>query len=168
MQAKTRIQSAPARTQMFLRIKHPSMDPEFITQEIEITPEHATCAGEVVTASGVRRLHSETYWLAALPMMGEEIFGSRLGSNASVASLRSPGFSMADARSLVDSTNIHDVAIVAWLRQLEVHRDFFARIAREKGSITLVISRGEQAGPFTLSTTMAQRIAQTHIQLEID
>ncbi|HYM36188.1 MAG TPA: hypothetical protein VET48_12365, partial [Steroidobacteraceae bacterium] len=54
------------RVEMFLRIKHPSIDPQEITEVLGLQPEHATKAGLETSAKGVKRLFSESYWLAHL------------------------------------------------------------------------------------------------------
>ncbi|HEX5420316.1 MAG TPA: DUF4279 domain-containing protein [Gammaproteobacteria bacterium] len=48
-----------------MRIKHPALDPDEITRALGINPEETISKGESVSR-GVRRVHTESYWLAEL------------------------------------------------------------------------------------------------------
>lgn len=59
----------PPAFQLSLRIKHPSMDPADISQELGIEPEHSFRAGQPRRSkSGLASaaVHTESYWLAPL------------------------------------------------------------------------------------------------------
>lgn len=52
-----------------LRIRHPSLDPEFITQELSIEPDYSWKAGDIrPTAIGVSTegRYPETYWIGRI------------------------------------------------------------------------------------------------------
>ena len=159
-----RVFSIP-RPQLFLRIKHPSLDPTDITQAIGIDPEHAAKAGPDVSTIGVRRLYSESYWLAALPISISETYGTWM---TEFNETRGPRISKEDLPSLRQAGNVYDTFILAWLRKLDGQKDFFARINDEQGSVTLLIQRTNRKGSFTITPALARRIADLGVRLEID
>jgi hypothetical protein len=63
--------SAARRLQILLRIKHPTLDPDEITRTLDIEPEETLSRGFSVSR-GVRRVHSESYWLAELSFPSRE------------------------------------------------------------------------------------------------
>jgi hypothetical protein len=68
MEASKRAKQQPVPFQLSLRIRHPSMDPEAISRELRIEPEHSFQAGQPrqLRSSGAPAVHTESYWLAAL------------------------------------------------------------------------------------------------------
>jgi len=59
----------PLPFQLSLRIKHPSIDPAEISNELGIEPEHSFRAGQPrhsKSGLGVAAVHTESYWLARL------------------------------------------------------------------------------------------------------
>lgn len=52
---------------VYLRIRHPSLDPDEITKELGLIPEHQWKAGDVRPAAGgliAPRYYAESYWIA--------------------------------------------------------------------------------------------------------
>jgi len=155
----------PTELQLFLRIKHPSLDPAEITQALEIEPERAIAAGADVSSTGVRRLHTESYWIAQLPTasMLELAKRAREGLASQEAGL---GLSREDLLALRGAT-VQDVPILFRLRRLERHKEFFERINREGGSVTLIVDRDETVRPLALKVAL-KKLAELGIALEVD
>lgn len=59
--------AASADIQMYLRIKHPALHPDEITETLQVQPEEIRAAGASTTRGGIQQVHSESYWIAALP-----------------------------------------------------------------------------------------------------
>ena len=149
--------------EIFLRVKHPTMDPAEITEALGIEPEHSVHAGPAASRSGVQRLHSESYWLARLPMRSfhEMVLGVRTLSPPNAL----PTFSKEKLIKLGDATQ-YDVYILDALQQLTPKKAFLQQLNRQ-GSIALLIQRPEHSSPLSLCASLT-RLAELGITLEID
>lgn len=56
--------------QLFLRIKHPSLDSEQLSVALDIESEHTIHAREPVSAAGRRTLHSEPHYTQCISTAG--------------------------------------------------------------------------------------------------
>lgn len=128
-QARSTPQTETADWELFLRIKHPSLDPAEISAALDIQAEESIAAGPQVSSSGVRRLHNETYWIASLATFG------------------------------VVEASLHDMSIVTRLKRLESSGAFFERINRDGGSVTLIVDRGDREEPVVLNRCLAKLAA---------
>jgi len=149
--------------EIFLRVKHPTMDPAEITEALGIEPEHSVHAGPAASRSGVQRLHSESYWLARLPMRSfhEMVLGVRTFSAPNAL----PTFSKEKHIKMRDATQ-YDVYILDALQQLTVKKAFLQQLNRQ-GSIALLIQRPDHVTPLSLCASLT-RLAELGITLEID
>ena len=69
MEAGRASQHRPIRFSCRCAIRHPSIDPESISRELQIEPEHSFRAGEPRESArslAVTPVHVESYWLATL------------------------------------------------------------------------------------------------------
>ena len=148
--------------EIFLRVKHPTMDPAEITEALGIEPEHAVHVGPAASKSGVRRLHSESYWLARLPTQSllERV---RMQSSATPHPL--PTFVKGHVARLADATQ-YDWYILQALDLLQEKTEFLQQLGRE-GSIVLLIQRQDHTMPVSLRISL-QRLTELGIALEID
>jgi len=174
--------------QLFLRIKHPSLDPAKISDALGIEAEHAMCAGEAVSAAGKRTLHSESYWIAQLssavqPMtVSAEILKDykALASTAAVEEKTTiqrrllrhnvyalQGLTKDDVLDLIGASPI-ELIIVPWLRKFALQSQFFTLINADGGSVTLVIQLRNVEYPLRLRPMLSRRLANAGIELEID
>jgi hypothetical protein len=71
MSEKAPHETVTRRLQILLRIKHPLLDPDEITRTLGIEPEETIARGPSVSR-GVRRVHSDSYWLAELSFPSRE------------------------------------------------------------------------------------------------
>lgn len=163
MKASPQSKSAEPTFQLFLRIKHPVLDPDEVTETIGLQPEHAVKAGRSVSRSGVERLHSESYWIASLrtlwdedPAPGDPLLARMAPSQAQLLMKR---FTM-DASG-------YDAFILLWLRRLGEQQALLKRINDEGGSVTLVIQRADHDRPVSVRESLL-RLAELGIGLEID
>jgi len=174
--------------QLFLRIKHPSLDPAKITDALGIEAEHSKCAGEAVSAAGKRTLHSESYWIAQLssavrPMtVSAEILKDykALASTSSVAEKVAiqqrlfkhnvytlQGLTKDDVLDMIGASPI-ELIILPWLRKFAVQSQFFTLINADGGSVTLVVQLRNVEYPLRIRPMLSRRLANAGIELEID
>jgi hypothetical protein len=141
------------------------MDPREITRALAIEPIQTVTAG-AVTESGVHRLHSESYWIAQLPIASMH----ELAEGYRAVGLSAPALSSSkeDVLALIGATE-WDARILLRLKelQLDANQKFLQRIAVDGGSIALLVDRGEQRVPFVIKRALP-KLAQLGIELEVD
>jgi hypothetical protein len=165
--------SEPARMQLFLRIKHPHIDPAEISRALELEPEYANKAGTSVSAGGVKKIHSESYWLGALPVPSfKELTAwtapAPLFDARELATRESDAPGKLSARLLSQVAGLYDMQIILWLKKLDAHKRFIKLIIDEGGTITIVLQRADRTAPLTIGPGLAKRLADLEIRLEID
>ncbi|WP_129776817.1 hypothetical protein [Peristeroidobacter soli] len=142
------------------------MDPREITRALAIEPIQTIAAG-AVTESGVHRLHSESYWIAQLPIasMSELVEGYRAGGLSAAPALPS---NKEELFALVGATE-WDARILLRIKELrlDANQKFLQQLIIEGGSIALLVDRGEQRFPFVIKRALP-KLAQLGIELEID
>jgi hypothetical protein len=149
--------------QLFLRIKHPVLDPDEVTEAIGLQPEHAIKAGRSVSRSGVERLHSESYWIASLRTLGDE---DPTPGDPLLARMTPSQAQLLMKRFMSDMAG-YDAFILLWLRRLGEQQALLKRINDEGGSVTLVIQRADHDRPVSVRQSLL-RLAELGIGLEID
>jgi len=152
--------------QLFLRIRHPAMDPAEITRTLTMEPIETIAAG-AVTESGVRRLHSESYWIAQLPTSSLHELAERYRAGGRTLQPTSP-VNKEELLALVGASE-WDARILLQLKELEAdaNHEFIQRIIGDGGSVALLVSRGDQRAPFVIKRALA-KLAQLGIELEVD
>jgi hypothetical protein len=154
MSSQPRTTVAP--TRIHLRVKHPQLDPSEITRVLSMTPEHTLEAGRSSVS-----MAAETYWIAPLNFSGFEASWDALDADGETVGA-SPRPSFAALQALSDES----IVSVA-LRRLQAHQDFFRSIADEGGTATLLINV-EQAGSMTIPPSLARKLADLGLTLELD
>jgi hypothetical protein len=124
-----------------LRVRHPSMDPERVTQAMHLSPEFCWKAGEVRKSQSGAALggqYRESYWSARLPSQ------------------------------MVEDRNVPlEPMILQQLLQLNRHRDFLAQLQRDGGSVSIVVEISPvPSGVLTLSSMVCRRLADLDVELE--
>jgi hypothetical protein len=147
--------------QLFIRIKHPSLAPAEISRTLDIEPEEAVAAGPGESSTGVRRLHSETYWIARLQTVSLAELAKRFKEGFLDPS--TPMMIKEEVMDMMDAT-AHERPILAGLKRFDSNQEFFARINREGGSVTLIVDRGER--PLVLKQAL-RKLAAFGIALEL-
>ncbi|HVF15892.1 MAG TPA: hypothetical protein VNA21_03245 [Steroidobacteraceae bacterium] len=147
--------AAPAR--IHLRIKHPDLDPEEITQTLSMSPEHTLEAGR----SGSSALHADCYWIAPLHFAMLDEPGGGGASRQSIS--RDASIAQVSALQMMPHESIVGFA----LRQLQSHQSFFQRIHDEGGTATLLITT-DNPGSMTIEPALARKLADMSLALELD
>ena len=141
------------------------MDPQEMTRALAIEPIQTVACGSSVEGV-VRRLHSESYWIAELPMSSmRELVAKYRGGVQDLSLLR---ITKEDWLSLSGATE-WDVRILLQLKEFEAEqpRAFLEQVIRDGGSLTLLVERGEQRAPFVIKRALA-RLNELGIELEVD
>jgi len=105
----------------YLRVRHPSIDPDEITRELGLTPAHAWAAGS--PRGPARGARPDSYWFAPL----EAPSWPRAAILASWVGSRTLPF---------------ESFLLAQVRLLTPHKQFFARINTEGGTCELAVTLG--------------------------
>lgn len=152
--------------EMFLRIKHPTLDPDTITETLGLEPEECIKAGTTASKTGSRRLHCESYWIADLtvPSFADLARWTLDAPESGMVGLAPQNRS--ESKHLLGGTE-YDFLILSWLRRLETKRAFFEELDQSGGSATLLIQRNDQNAPISLRRSLG-RLDALGIALEID
>lgn len=150
--------------ELFLRIKHPVIDPAIITDTLGLKPEDLRAAGPTVSKQGLQTLHSESYWIAPLPILSAESGLSNLRSlyaaSTALALTKQDIIAMA-------GTSRFEMLLVTGLKLLDAHKEFLQRLNKEGGSVTLLIQRHD--GTLTsLHWQTLKRLAELGIGIELN
>jgi hypothetical protein len=135
---------APA-FELSLRIRHPSIDPAAISQELQLQPEHSFRAGEPrASSSGLAAtaVHAESYWLASLDPFA------------------------AQAPSIMGVDGALALCATQFGRR---HAPFLNRIVSEGGEVCLLIELSpDTVRTFSITPAIARSIADMGITLEFE
>jgi hypothetical protein len=153
MPARPQQQPLPNSPQLFLRIRHPTLDPREITQALAIEPIQTVPCGS-----------SESYWIAELPTSPVR---EMLEKYRGVRGLSGIRLNEEEASALVGATEWdHRILLQLKVLTAEKPRGFLQKLIREGGSVTLLIERGERS-PFVIKRAMAT-LVELGIELEVD
>lgn len=151
--------------ELFLRIKHPVIDPAIITDTLGLKPEDQRAAGSTVSKQGLQTLHSESYWIAPLPTFSTE---------ASLGNLRSL-YATSTALALTKQdiiamagTSRFEMLLVTGLKLLSAHKEFLQQLNKEGGSITLLIQRHDYGALTSLHWQTLKRLGELGIGIELN
>ena len=181
------VRQSNSRVELYLRVKHPSLDPGTISKALNIEPEHSVCAGESTTKSGKLRLHSESYWLAKLPSARSVPFSTELLNDykelATTTSVTEKlaikkrhfestafayqGLSKEEILELIGASPF-ELLIMPWLRKLNSEEVFFKALRSGGGSAAIVVQLHNIEHSLRLRPNVTRRLAQVGIDLEIE
>jgi hypothetical protein len=163
MEATKRAKPQPVPFQLSLRIRHPSMDPEAISRELRITPDHSFQAGQPrqLRSSVAAAVHTQSYWLAALnPAAWLE--------NLSFPD--SPSF--ATAQKHMDATvarNLTWALSLCTVHLSKLHGALLQKIRSEGGEISLLVTLSPTAASsFNLAPEVSRICGELGITLEFE
>ena len=150
--------SSPLPARIHLRIKHPQLDPNEITKQLSIEPEHTLSPGRT---GGSPALHAECYWIAPIhfAMIEEPL----------LEGLRTPQKLKESSLAQVSTLQMmpHESIVGLAVRQLNQHQSFFQRVLEEGGTATLLITT-EKPGSVTIHPSLARKLADLGLALELD
>jgi hypothetical protein len=162
MEARDIARSRPSPFEISLRIRHPSIDPDTISRELRVEPEHSFKAGEPresTSGSALTATHAETYWLGELNTLSSTLAGFS-EARTRLARERLPS---ASSESLSMAL---DVSVAAFLRS---HADFIRRLQSEEGQVSLLIELSTHSlSGFTLSTAFTRTLSELGVAVELD
>jgi hypothetical protein len=150
---------APSHT-ISLHIKHPTIDPNAITGELGLTPDHAWACGEpkrsgaASTQGGVRR---NSFWCAPLaPLTSADTRFTLLRDSAKLQ------------RAVEMVTQDLASQLSFMLLQLRRHQAFFQRLVDEGGELSFVVEvpTADLTG-FKLDPTVTRQLAALGATLEL-
>jgi hypothetical protein len=167
MEARDISRSRVAPFEISLRIRHPSIDPNRISRELKVEPEHCFKAGEPRESSSgiaVTSVHAESYWLGSLTgLTSTTSLMSGLNIGGSVSSRRAKSMRGAPQLSLGVAL---ETSILAFLRP---HAEFIRQIQCEEGQICLLIELAtETLSGFALSPQCTRVLSDLGVALEFD
>jgi hypothetical protein len=147
-----------------LRIKHPSMDPEHISKELGIEPEHSFRAGQPrhsKSGLGVAAVHTESYWLA--PMDPTSWFGNPSFAEPLRLAITQEHIDAVIARNLTGSLGLcaarFNKAHAAWLNKIRL----------EGGEISLLVTLSPTTvNTFSLVPQVSTMFGELGITLEFE
>jgi hypothetical protein len=172
MEARELPEPQPQAFELVLRIRHPSMDPEEISAELQISAEHCFKAGEPrkTTAAGLPAsgsVHSETYWLATLNP-------GWWPADISVHSYI-PGLALSQSEAATGTlsemakTVLGRALSVCATRFMRPHRDFFHRIQSEGGQVRLLVEVNTAAvSGFTLTPELGREMNALGVPIDFE
>ncbi len=142
--------------QLSLRIRHPSIDPESISHELQLEPEHSFRAGAPRESRGlaVTPVHGESYWLATLDP--EMLLDTPLLQH--VAHAQAIAFSMVDSALALLANGV-----------LRRHAEFFRRMQSEGGEVRLIVAiSARKARGFTLTPQLSKALSDLRIPVDFE
>ena len=168
----TRAQRAPQPAvpafQISLHIRHPSLDPQQISETLRLKAVDSVAAGAPREASRPDAVHRETYWAAEIPWeAGASDFTAGIATGGNAAMLRAIA-AVHEANPGVMSSV--DVALsVTCFRFLAPHREFFQQIRIDGATARLLVTLlpGELKG-FTLVPDLSRLLAELGIAVEFE
>jgi hypothetical protein len=145
--------------QLSLRIRHPSIDPESITRELQIEPEHSFKAGqprEAARSLAVTPVYVESYWLATLDP-ATLLPGSALAPDISPLT-HAIAFSVLDTALTILTNSV-----------LRRHAEFFRRMESEGGEVRLIVAvSARKTRGFTLTPHLSRALSELRIPVDFE
>ena len=145
--------------QMSLRIRHPSIDPASISQELQIEPEHSFRAGDPRESSrttAATPVHVDSYWLATLDLE-TVLLGTALAPEVSPHT-HAIVFSALDSALTVVTSSV-----------LRRHAQFFHRIQSEGGEVRLIVAiSARKMRGFTITPQLSKALSDLRVPVDIE
>jgi len=160
--------------QMYLRIKHPALHPNQITDTLKFQPEEVRAAGASVTQGGMPQVHSESYWIAALPYstptdLLEDIRTTPLvAANPNKDAVSFRRWARLLKHGHYELNTLLAISLAKMFGQLDVQKSFLQRINEEGGSVTLLIQRTNYGEPVSLAPAILAELAALGMGIEIN
>jgi hypothetical protein len=150
------VAEAPSFT-ISLHIKHPTIDPELITQTLGMTPDHAWACGEpkrsASASQGVRR---NSFWCTTLlPAPAGAGFADLVKESAKLQ------------RAVEMANRDFGAALGVRLLLLRRHQEFIQRLVEEGGELSLVVElQISELSGFKMDPTLTRQLGAMGVTLE--
>ena len=149
--------------QLSLRIRHPSLDPEEISRQLGVRPEHSFRAGDPrLSRSGLApaSVHAESYWLGAL---GATDWPGDFGSSSE------PLLKVARERLGSAARSLGWTLSLTAARFSRVHGELLRRIRAEGGQASLLVTISTaEASSFSLTPEVSRVFSELGVALEFE
>jgi hypothetical protein len=157
-----RVRTAAQRPfEISLRIRHPSLDPNAITDELHLKPVHSFKAGQPRGGGAGGSPHTESYWLAR---MNPGAIGEPVGLPATDP-LQALNVQRAN-EALVGSLGQALAVSVAYLRR---HAAYLGRVQIDGGQVGLHVElMPREVGSFSLIPHVARALSEMRIEVEFE
>ncbi len=153
--------------QLSLRIRHPSIDPESISRELQIEPEHSFRAGdrrEAARSLTATPTHVESYWLATL-----DPATLLLGTGLALAPDISPHRHVIAHTHAIAFAVLDSALIVLTNSVLRRHAEFFRRMQSEGGEVRLIVAvSARKTRGFTLTPHLSRALSDLRIPVDFE
>jgi hypothetical protein len=164
MEAKRRPQSAPESFRFALRVRHPSIDPEEISNELRLAAEHSFKAGQPRPSgsrSGATSVYNESYWLAPLDPAA---WAGEWSLIEGLPNLRARG-----AARAISSLNPEVALTLVTTALSHTHAAFLRRLQAEGGEVRLLVELSADAmSGFTLTPTVSRTLGSLGVSVNFE
>jgi hypothetical protein len=148
-----------------LRIRHPSCDPNEITRELGLSPDHSWGCGEPRRSDGGMLLggtRHDSYWTASLPGVSLAQWRTSEGqpdlTRAIAASASTDPGSMAQLQMQLQM-----------MAQIRRNRGFLERLVADGGDVTFVVEMDSAPGvSFRLDPALMRQLGALGVRLEFE
>ncbi|MEP6547590.1 MAG: hypothetical protein ABJD53_08985 [Gammaproteobacteria bacterium] len=174
MQARKLSETSATRIQLSLRVRHPAIDPEEISEALGLEPEHCFKAGDSRPTRSKGRIaahHTQTYWLA--PVSAESWPDPIEPKFLAALAEKSPARQGAVSAEVVQAANVDfrsrgiEAVLFLFLQRLNARHSFLQKIQAEGGDVALIlVIERESAADFTLPVGVARLLVQLGISIE--
>lgn len=150
------VPEAPSFT-ISLHIKHPSIDPDVITQTLGVTPDHSWACGEPKrSSSGPQGVRRNSFWCATLPPPPMTAgFADLLKESAKLQ------------RTMEMASQDFATSLIFRLLLLRRHQEFIQRLVEEGGELSFVVElQAAELTGFKMDPTLTRQLGALGATLE--
>jgi hypothetical protein len=150
--------------QLSLHIRHPSLDPQKISETLWLQAVDSVTAGAPREGAGrPSSVHQATYWAAEIPLAASDFLPT--GGNPEVMRALSAVFAARAA-----TLNSVDMALsVTCFRYFAPHAEFFKQMQLDGGTARLLVTLlPAELNGFTLTPDLSRLLAELGIAVEFD
>lgn len=166
MEAGKRLQARLSSFQLSLRIRHPSIDPDEISRQLQLEPDHCFMAGEPRESSSglatTASVYNQTYWLSTID---PTLLPDDMSLSAGIPALER-------VRAIVramDLTGVDTGVALIVMRLLRRHAAFIHRLRSEGGEVSLLIElSAKRARGFTLTPEVSRTLSELGIAIDFE
>jgi hypothetical protein len=147
--------------QVSLRIRHPDFDPQQITRQLGLQPDHAWAKGDArkaesgQTLGGIRR---DSYWSAMLP--DPALYEQMLGQETE------PGTAHHSLTTL--ATADLGMFLTLQLLQLKRHRELLVKLSSEGDAAFVISMTAEPGSTLRLEPALMRQLTDLGLRLEFE
>ena len=162
--------------QLSLRVRHPAIDPQEISEALGLEPEHCFKAGDsrpTRSKGAIAAQHTQTYWLAPVnpeswPDTIEPAFLAAIAEKNPLSKGTLSREALQTAARNLRARGIEAVLFL-FLQRLNARQAFLQKIQAEGGDVALIlVIERESAADFTLPVGVARLLVQLGISIEFN